>query len=311
MVSRIGFGCWAIGGHGYGVVDDSKSIAAIHKALDLGINFFDTAGVYGFGHSEKVLSEALGRRRHDMVIATKFGVYWDERGGIYKDSSPKRLIEALEESLQRLKIDCIPLYQIHFHDQKTPVGDTMEALLKCRDAGKLKYIGCSNFPTQLIEEAKRAGVIVSIQAQMNVIQRENESLLRDCFSLHHMGTIIYGALMRGFFSGKYGEQSNFGVNDTRSADDNFRGAKLATNLSIVKKMRELGEHYNRSSVQMALRWILDSPYITSIIVGAKSAGQVVDNVGSIGWRLEEEHWRFIDQLTGKLEQEKGMECNIQ
>jgi len=300
VISRIGFGCWAIGGHGYGVVEDSQSIRAIHRALDLGVNFFDTAGVYGFGRSETVLAEALGERRRDAVIATKFGVHWDEDGRIYKDSSPGRVVGALEESLRRLNIDCIPLYQIHFHDQKTPIADTMEALLKCRDAGKLRYIGCTNFPMHLVEEARRAGEIISIQARMNVIQRENESLLKNCFQTHHMGTIIYGALMRGLFTGKYDEKSNFGINDTRSADANFQGDRLAYNLGIIERMRELGQRYNQSCAQIALRWVLDSPYVTSVIVGAKSEDQVVNNVKSIGWHLEEKDWPFIECLTRKI-----------
>ena len=145
-VSRLAFGCWAMGGHGYGTVDDAESIAAVKKALELGINFFDTADVYGFGHSERILSEALDSRRHDVVIATKFGVSWDDSGKTRKDCSPKRLVEALEGSLRRLRVECIPLYQIHWHDGITPVPDLMETLLRCREAGKIRYIGCSNFP---------------------------------------------------------------------------------------------------------------------------------------------------------------------
>ncbi len=306
MISRIGFGCWAIGGHGYGVVEDSQSIRAIHRALDLGVNFFDTAGVYGFGRSETVLAEALGERRRDAVIATKFGVHWDKDGRIYRDSSPGRVVGALEESLRRLNIDCIPLYQIHFHDQKTPIADTMEALLKCRDAGKLRYIGCSNFPLQLVEEARRAGDVVSIQARMNVIQRENEPLLERCFRAHGMGTIIYGALMRGLFTGKYSAESKFGASDTRSVDPNFQGDRLAYHLGIVEEMRELGQRYNQSCAQIALRWVLDSPCVTSVIVGAKTADQVADNVKAVGWRLEEGDRRTIDRMTGESRQGKGV-----
>ena len=310
-VSRIGFGCWAIGGHGYGRVEVQESIGAIQKALDLGINFFDTADVYGFGHSEEVLSRALGQRRHDVVIATKFGVCWDAKGTTYKDSSPKRMVEALEGSLRRLKLDCIPLYQIHHHDGQTPIEDTMEALLRCQEEGKIKCIGCCNLTMHLVTAEKNVGQMVSIQTLFNLIERENEVLLRDCHSIHHMGTVIYGALMRGLFSGKYGDQTGFGENDTRSVDDNFRDPKLKHNLRVVEQLREFGKHYKKSSAQVALRWVLDLPCITSIIVGAKNEDQVVDNVGSVGWQLAEEHWRFLDNLTRKSVQEKGMGCNIQ
>jgi aryl-alcohol dehydrogenase-like predicted oxidoreductase len=304
-VSRIGFGCWAIGGHGYGWVDDQESIGAIHKACDLGINFFDTADVYGFGRSEEVLAKALGRRRHDVVIATKFGVCWDANGKTYKNTRPETVIKALEGSLRRLKVDQIPLYQIHWHDGETPIADTMEALLKCRNEGKIRHIGCSNLSWSLIAEAREYGSIIAIQSLFNVIQRETESLLRDCSTLFQMGTVSYGALARGLFSGKYNEETAFSVNDTRSTDDNFQGSRLSHNLLFIQIMKEIGMYYDKSSAQVALRWILDSPFITSVMVGSKNAKQVTENVGALGWHLAEEHWRLLDYLSGKSDQEKG------
>ena len=137
-VSRIGFGCWAIGGHGYGKTDDKESIKAIQKALHLGINFFDTADVYGFGHSEEILCKALGSQKDNVIIATKFGVNWDERGNTFYDCSPKRVTEALEGSLRRLKIDCIPVYQIHWYDNVSPILETLEVLKKYQESGKIQ-----------------------------------------------------------------------------------------------------------------------------------------------------------------------------
>jgi myo-inositol catabolism protein IolS len=298
-VSRIGFGCWAIGGHGYGRVEDRESVGAIQKALDLGVNFFDTADVYGFGHSEEVLSGALGSKRHDVVVATKFGVCWDEKGATHKDSSPRRVVEALEASLRRLKLDCIPLYQIHHHDGRIPIEETMQALLRCREEGKIKYIGCCNLAADRIKTARTAGEMVSVQTLFNIIERENGALLRDCSGVYHMGTIVYGALMRGLFSGNYGVEAVFGEKDTRSVDDNFRCPKLGNNLCIVEQLKKLGRNYKKSSAQVALRWVLDSPFITSIIVGAKSAKQVIDNAGAVGWQLTDDHWRFLDELTAR------------
>src|SRR5947207_3407434 len=144
-VSRVGFGGWAISGHGWGPVDDRESAAAVQRALDLGINLFDTADVYGFGHSEEVLASALGDERRHAVIATKFGVTWDARGRVSRDVSPPRVVAALEASLRRLRLDCIPLYQVHWPDGATPVAATMEALRRCQEAGKVRWIGCCNF----------------------------------------------------------------------------------------------------------------------------------------------------------------------
>jgi len=162
-ISRIGFGCWAIGGHGYGKVDDNESIEAIKKALDSGINFFDTADVYGFGHSEEILGKALGTQRNDVIIATKFGINWKENGHTFKDCSAKRVVKAVENSLRRLKIDTIPLYQIHWPDPNTTLQETMGALIDCQKSGKIRYIGSSNFNAGLIEQIQKIGRIESLQ----------------------------------------------------------------------------------------------------------------------------------------------------
>ena len=176
-VSRIGFGCWAMGGHGWGKVDDKDSIAAIRRALDLGVNFFDTADVYGFGHSERILSKALGTNRSKVIIATKFGLKWDKSGKITKDISSKRVVEALDNSLKRLGVDCIPLYQIHWPDNITSISETMVALRKCQEKGKIKYIGCSNFSVKLIKEAQKISRLESLQLPYNITMRKIENKL--------------------------------------------------------------------------------------------------------------------------------------
>ena len=155
QITRIGFGCWAIGGHGYGNVSDDESIKSIQHAIDLGINFFDTADVYGFGHSEEILSKALGNKRHEVFIATKFGVAWDENGNTKKDCSPSRVVKALDASLKRLRIEIIPLYQIHWPDGTTNLDDTLDVLEKCQREGKIINIGCSNFSSELLGSIKK------------------------------------------------------------------------------------------------------------------------------------------------------------
>ena len=285
-LSRIGFGCWAIGGHGYGTVNDETSARAVQCALDLGINFFDTADVYGFGHSERVLAKALGKKRHDVVIATKFGVNWDEKGNTFKDCSPKRVVEALEGSLRRLRIDCIPLYQVHWHDGKTPILDTIEALLTCRDQGKIKFIGCSNFSEGQLEDSNLYDQVISIQSEYSVTKRRNGALLQKCYQSFDMGVIIYGVLARGLFSGKYNSNSIFYENDTRSKDEEFRGRKLEKNLLKVNQLKEIARRYGKSPAQVAIRLALDQPFVTSGILGMKTIDQVKENAGAIGWTLD-------------------------
>ena len=157
-VSRIAFGCEQLGGYDWGKVNEKEAIAAVNRALDLGVNFFDTADVYGLGRSEENLAKALGSRRHEVIIATKAGVNWEiePRGGrarTFLDSSPKRIVEAVECSLRRLKLDSIPLYQVHWPDQAVPVSDTMEALIKCQDQGKIQHIGYANITHTELSDA--------------------------------------------------------------------------------------------------------------------------------------------------------------
>jgi len=298
-LSRIGFGCWAIGGHGYGVVDDRDSIDAIQQALSSGINFFDTADIYGFGHSEEVLSKALGARRHDVVIATKGGVCWDAAGKTYRDSSARRVVEAVEGSLRRLRVDCIPLYQLHQHDGVTPVEVTMEALCRCREAGKIRFIGCTNLAAAQVVSMNAIARLSSIQLLFSMADRTHERLLRHCHEAEGMSTIVYGALVRGLLSGKYDGQSAFGPNDTRSTDANFRGTQLERNLEIVRDVAFAAAQYDKSVAQITLRWVLDLPFISSVIVGMKTRDQVRGNIGAMGWSLASEDWQRLARPSSR------------
>lgn len=292
-ISRVGFGCWAIGGHGWGKVDDEDSISAIRKALDLGVNFFDTADVYGFGHSEKILSKALGAYRNKVVIATKFGLRWDKTGKISKDISPKRVVEALDGSLKRLGIDCVTLYQIHWPDNKTPIFETMEALKKCQEKGKIKYIGCSNFSIDLIKEAQKISRIESWQMPYNIRMREIEGkILPFCYK-HKISMITYSTLMQGLFSGKYSEDSKFEKKDIRSHYEDWVGVNFTKNLKIVNKLKSLAFNYNKSQAQVAIRWVIDNPRVTCALVGVKKQNQVEQNVNVFGWKLSKKDREYV------------------
>ena len=240
----------AIGGHGYGAVSDDGSIKAVQKALDLGINFFDTADVYGFGHSEEILGKALGGKRNEVIIATKFGVNWDKNKRTFKDCSPERVVEALEASLRRLKIDCIPLYQMHWHDGVTPIFETMEALLKCKEEGKIKYIGGSNFSFELTKEAMKTGTIDSIQLPYNVINKNWSDEIVHYVSELKLGVIAYQVLARGLLAGKFNKNTQFGPQDTRSFDKDFQGSKFIKNLNIVRKMQKIALKYGKTTSQL-------------------------------------------------------------
>lgn len=298
-ISRIGFGCWAMGGYGWGRIDDKNSIAAVHKALDLGINFFDTADVYGFGHSEEILSRALGRYRNKVVIATKFGIKWDKRGRISRDISPKRVIEALDCSLRRLEIDCIPLYQIHWPDFKTPIYKTIEILRKCQKAGKIQYIGVSNFSFDLIREAQRCTRIESMQGPYNIINRNIEKELQLCHQKCNMATITYGSLVQGLFSGRYGKNSKFDEKDVRRRYENWKGKKFEMNLKLVDKLKKIGNNYGKTPAQVAIRWILENPFVDCALIGITKPKEIVENSGAIDWKLSRKDREKLTKIAVK------------
>lgn len=298
-VSRLGFGCWAIGGHGYGLVDDDESIRAIRCALDHGITFFDTADAYGFGHSERILARALGPRRKDVVIATKFGVAWNEKGGTFRDCSPARAISSLEGSLKRLDIDCIPLYQIHWHDGKTPIGDTIDALRRCQDAGKVRYVSCSNFSLDLINQAQKHHRIESLQCLYNLLQRENENAMLSCREMFRMGVIAYGTIVRGLLSGKFNARVRaYAAGDTRASSEMFRGERLAFCVSVAEMLDRIGQRYGRCGAQVAIRYVLQKKFITAAIVGHKTVQQIDENVKALGWNLSDDDMQQLDGCAG-------------
>ena len=303
-ISRIGFGCWAIGGHGYGSVDDQESIKAIQKALDIGVNFFDTADVYGFGHSEEILSKALGSQRDKVVVATKFGVAWDEKGNTFKDCSAERVVEALEASLTRLKMDCIPLYQIHWYDDKTPISEVMGTLEKCRDAGKILHIGCCNFSKDLILRASNINRVESYQCLYNLAKRQNENIIKHSSEELGMNVLAYGVIGRGVFSAKYNKSSEFGENDTRVKDPNFHGVQYDKHILIAGQLSEIGKKYGKSAAQVGIRWALENSNVTCAITGSKTPEQVYENVGSVGWALDQNDMGLIDSVVSRKSCEK-------
>lgn len=295
-VSEVALGCWAMGGHGWGHVDDSDTTRAVRCALDLGINFFDTSDVYGFGHSERVLSAALDADRSRVVIATKLGLRWDAHGNITRDIRPERLTEALDASLRRLRVEQISLLQIHWPDGQTAVSAGMEALLRCQEAGKVGLIGCCNFSATDLREACAVTPLASAQVPFNLLDRRAEAEVLPTAVALGAATLAYSPLALGLLSGKYREPPSFPVDDVRSRSPYFRPGAVEDALRKASELRELAGVLGRSAVQIAIRWVLDHPSITGAIVGFKNVAQVQECCGASGWRLRAETWQ---QLAGQ------------
>jgi len=296
-VSRIGFGCAPMGSFDYGNVNDKDSINAVRRALDMGINFFDTADIYGFGHSEEVLGKALGKRRNDVIIATKFGLKWDHNGRVSRDCSAKRTFEAIDNSLRRLKVDTIPLYQIHWPDPNTPIDETMEALLAIQKSGKIQHIGSSNFTPDLIKKSHQFSKLESLQSFYNLMERYFEKDVLACCREYKMSFFAHTPLARGFLSGKYKFGHKFKGPDTRNDCLYFSDENSDEKNNILDTLQEIAKKYEKTISQVAIRWVLDNPLVTSAIVGIKNVEQVEQNVGAMGWNLSSEDIVSLSQLS--------------
>ena len=293
-ISRIGMGCAVIGGYDYGKADDRESVAAIQKALELGVNFFDTADVYGFGHAEEILAQGLGPHRHEAVIATKVGVAWNEEGKTSRDLSAKRVVQALEASLRRLSLDCIPVYQIHWPDPKTPIAETLEALKKCQEAGKIRHIGCSNFPADLVDQAQAYCRVESIQMPYSLAERGARQTIRHCHEQYNMAVLTYSPLAQGLFSGKYGRGSQFEGTDLRKRSHLFQGDRFELNLALLERLKQVGERHGRTPAQAAIHWILEEPAVTCVLTGVKVPEEIEENAGALGWSFSPADKAILD-----------------
>ena len=290
-------GC-PMGGYGWGAVNESELVAAVDSAIDRGINFFDTADTYGLGSSERTLGKALGNRRRDVVIASKFGVRVGRNGTVY-DNSPDWIRTALEQSLQRLNTDYLDLYQIHYRDKRTPMEDVVGTLQDLRREGKIRWFGISNIHREDLEElSPYVGQFVSFQDEYSLACRKNEE---DMFLLQEvlqMTPMTWGSLGQGILTGKYTiENAVFGSDDRRSRDVyvNFHGEKLVKNLQIVEVMKEIAVARNKPVPAIAIRFILDYIPDSVVLCGAKRPSQIESNAEGIDWHLTREEILRLDK----------------
>jgi len=288
-VSEIGFGGWAMGKWLWGDdIADSETTAAVHRALDLGINFFDTAAVYGDGHSERVMGAALGTRRGDIVLATKGGRIRDPEGKLYNDSRPEAIRRECEQSLRNLQTDVIDLYQIHWPDEAVPFEDTMAELMALRAEGKIRHIGCSNFSVPQMQRMLAAGELVSLQPPYSLLRRGIEEEILPFCQARNLAVLCYSPLQRGLLTGKYRAGATFPESDSRSRDPLFAEPKLSQIAAAVDEMAKLAAAQGRTAAQMAAAWVLNQPGVTVALWGAKRPEQIEASAGASGWRLTEE-----------------------
>jgi len=294
----IGFGAWAIGGawlYGWGEQDDYTSVKTIRKGLDLGINWIDTAAVYGLGHSEEVVARAIEGHRDNVFIATKCGLVWNSKGKTKFNSNPESIRSQVEESLKRLKTDYIDLYQIHWPDPKTPIEKSWEIMNSLKKEGKVRYIGVSNFDVPLMKKCERISHIDSLQPPYNMLTRDVESEILPFCEKNGIGVIAYSPMLSGLLTGKF-NISKVAKDDWRNYGEQFKEPNLTKNLNFVDSLKPIAKKYNKTVGQLAIAWVLKHSAITSAIVGARHPDQITENVLAADFKIDNEDILKIEEL---------------
>lgn len=298
-VSRFCMGGCPMGGYNWGNVRENDFIDAIHKALDIGVNFFDTADTYGLGQSEKTLSKGLGSRRNEAVIETKFGVRV-VNGKTFYDNSPDYIEEALDGSLRRLNTDYIDIYLIHYRDGVTPIDAVTEKLLQLRDKGKIRYFGLSNIKKDDIEQyLPYKGLYVNCQNEFSLACRKHEADLRALQSELELTPMTWGSLGQGILTGKYDRNAVFGNDDRRRSEIyvNFHGEKLKKNLKTVEVLQKIAAERGKPVSACAIRFILDCLPESIALTGIKRAEQLIAGSDAMDWNLTAEEFNALNEIS--------------
>ena len=313
-VSVVGFGAWAIGGWMWGGTDEPQAVAAVQAALDHGINLIDTAPAYGYGRSEEIIGRAIRGRREKAVLATKCGLVWDCEDGtfffhadqqgatmrpsekkIYKCLKPDSIRKEVERSLARLGADYIDLYQTHWQDPAAPIEDTMAALVKLKEQGKIRAIGVSNAG---LDQLRAYGPIDSDQEKYSMLDRnlETNGILEYCRQ-QNIAVLAYSPLANGLLTGKIGPDRQFGPGDLRKANPRFRRDNIEKVNGTLEQLRPLAESHQASIAQLVIAWTCAQPGMTCVLCGARSPQQAIENAAAGGIALAPDDVRMMGEVV--------------
>ena len=302
QLTSIGFGAWAIGGgnweFAWGPQDDNESIAAIHRALDRGINWIDTAAIYGLGHSEEVVARAVkswsGPR---PLVFTKCSMRWKANRSIYRSLTAKSLTQELDSSLRRLGVEVIDLYQIHWPNPEEEIEEGWETLARFKQQGKIRWIGVSNFSVDQMKRAQAIAPITSLQPPYSMLRRAIEAEVLPFCQANNIGIINYSPMVSGLLTGAMTAErvAAFPADDWRRKAAEFNEPKLTRNLRLVELLRAIGSEHGVSAGVVAVAWTLHNPAITAAIVGGRSAAQVDGLAPALDYRLTDPEFQRIQQ----------------
>jgi aryl-alcohol dehydrogenase-like predicted oxidoreductase len=304
QITSIGIGAWAMGGgdwaFSWGPQQDHQSIAAIHAALDAGVNWIDTAPVYGLGHSEEVVGRALAGRADRVYVFTKCGLVWNEQRQISRTLKAASVRHELEASLRRLKRDVVDLYQIHWPDPEPEIEEGWQTLAQLQNEGKVRYIGVSNFNVAQMKRVHRIAPVTSLQPPYNIVTSGIEQDVLPFCREQHIGVIAYSPMKSGLLTGKMTREriASLPPDDFRPRTPNFKEPLLTRNLGLVEVLRSIGERHNRTPGEVAIAWTLRDPVVTGAIVGMRSAEQAHQVVRAAEFRLSADEIVEIESYLG-------------
>jgi aryl-alcohol dehydrogenase-like predicted oxidoreductase len=303
FITPLGFGSWAVGGGGWqfawGSQDDRESIAAIHRALDLGVNWIDTAAVYGLGHSEEVVARALKGRTARPYIFTKCSMVWDKAGNISHSLKRDSIRREVEDSLRRLQVEAIDLYQIHWPNPEMEIEEGWSTLSDLKREGKVRYIGVSNFNVNQLRRAMTIAPIDSLQPPYSLIHPGVEDEILPFCETNGIGVIVYSPMMSGLLSGRMTQERirNFPKDDWRKNNPEFQQPRLSRNLWLAELLKSVGRRHGLSAGEIAIAWTLRLPAVTGAIVGGRNPVQVDGVVGAANFQLTEDEIDGINRFA--------------
>jgi aryl-alcohol dehydrogenase-like predicted oxidoreductase len=303
-LTTVGLGTWAMGGpwqFGWGPQDDDEAIDAIPAALETGINWIDTAPVYGLGHSEELVGKALKATSQKPIIATKCSLLWNDKKEKVSCLKAQSVRQECIDSLERLGIETIDLYQIHWPEPDEDLEQAWEEMARLVEEGKIRYLGASNFSIEQIERTRKIHPVASLQPPYSMLHRQVEDELLACCAQNDIGVVAYSPMQRGLLTGKFSPErlASLPLDDHRRANADFHEPRFTATLELVEKLRPIAERNGKTLAQLSISWVLRRPEVTAAIVGARKPEQILETAPASDWDLNEEDIEQIEQLLAE------------
>ena len=302
----VGLGTWAMGGpwqFGWGPQDENEAIAAILKAIDLGINWIDTAAIYGCGHSEELLGMALKKTKIRPIIATKCSLLWNEKREKVNCLKAESIRKECEDSLKRLGIETIDLYQMHWPDPEIDLEEGWREMARLQKQGKVRYIGVSNFNAKQLDRIRKIAPVASLQPPYSMIRRGIEKDLLGYCAKNNIGVVAYSPMQRGLLTGKFSKKylATLAPDDHRLKSGDYQEPEFSATLALVDKLRPIAERNKKTLAQLAIAWVLRRPEVTAAIVGARKPSQIAETAPAGDWILTKNDIAEIEKLLAERE----------